>query len=439
MGTDPSILSASNLANPVEEYQKALTAGVDRQAQGMKLSQLANETTTNQQNFQDQQAARQAMQQNTDATGNLNQPEAIKQIARQNPLMAKKMDQMLNQYGIDGAAQHAEMLQEFAAHAGPEDYAQRKQALIDQGIKEAANLPDYYSQNTMQKLLMSSGSAAQQTEMIKNQAAMQNQRAMEYIKLGKVPPEADQNLYNIYGSHKLEGNEKNPHLIPSNHLPPGAEGLKPGDTIPGGELDRKALQEYDKSIGSRAQNDPAYPQAGSNLLAVSNAMAVFNKYKDLNQINTNDQHILAMEGAKAMKGGASPTEDEVQALMPHNGKSMLAEGLSRVTGRPMPTNNAQHWEMMKDYFGKLRDDSVNTLKSAHDEAKQNAILQGANPNSVERRYRAGLQEIQSKAFGRGRNEKTAAFEPDVMNYAKTHNISPEQAQKIKEQRTGPRE
>ena len=43
------------------------------------------------------------------------------------------------------------------------------------------------------------------------------------------------------------------------------------------------------------------------MLAVKNAMSVFNKYpEDLNKINTTDQHILAMEGAKAMKGGASP-------------------------------------------------------------------------------------------------------------------------------------
>lgn len=390
-------------------YQKGLTDSMNRQAQGLNLSQLANETTSANQAFQDQQAQRQALQQNVDATGKLDQPAAIAQLAQQNPVAAKGLDKMLNQYGIDGAAQHADIMQDFFAHATPQDYAQKKQELLDKGINEAQGLPKVYIPSVQQRGLLSSATGAQQVDMIKSQATMKNQLQQEMIKKGIMPDLSD-NPYNKYGSDKTNGEEANPHLVSGLNLPPAMRGLKPGETIPQSDKDLAAQKIYDDSLSSRKLNDPAYATAGSNLLAVNNAMSVFNKYKDLNKLSTQDQHIVAGEAAKAIKGGASPTQDEVDALLPQNLQSKGADFWAKISSKPVPTNNAEFYQGLKDYFGDLKENSMNAIQSAHASAEANAKAAGINKDSLAIKQAGQMKELRGMA-GANLKKKSEAPPP----------------------------
>lgn len=421
---------AFNPADIATDYKRNLTENMDRQASAMNLA-------TKRQEFSDQQAQRQTLQQNVNPeTGELNQDAAIKQFMPQNPVLAQKLKQNLNQMGIDGATQHAEMAQNALAGASqfqndPEGYKNWKNEMVGKGFPEFSHLPDVYIPSLMQNALVQNGTGAQKLEMIKTQAAQQNQRYMEMIKEFGVVPSNHQNFYNIFGSDKRSGDEANPHLVPNNNLPPQAQGLQPGDTIPMGKRDIEAQKAYDDALGARKQNDPAYATAGSNLLAVNNAMSIFNKHKNLNDISTQEQHILAGEAAKAIKGGASPTQDEVDALLPGNVSSRGADLWAKISSKPAPTNNAEYYQSLKDYFGDLKQNSMSTIKTAHDYAAQTALARGISKQSLAIKQNAANKELQGLS-----NNQPQAYSADVVNYAKSHGISPEQANKIKMQRTG---
>jgi hypothetical protein len=386
----------ANQVDPADEYKKGLTASIDAQLKPMALTQAK-------QDFSDQQASRQAMQQSVGPNGQVDD-NLLKntQLYKQNPMMAQNLSNSMKEIGLKGTALKIQDLQGAYSRINDEDSFQReKQNAIDNGHPEAANWPDHFTPSFQRQGLINTMTADQHLAQYSAQQKMAFDAYQKIIESGKMPPDELRQAAGLPApgqppAHAVEaeGSKKAPYLG-------NLGGVRPGDTIPGSKLDREALDAYDKEIAGRGQNDPAYAQAGNNLLAVNNAMAVFNKYKNLNDVNTTDQHILAMEGAKAMKGGASPTEDEVNALMPHNGFSLAGEAMARTLGRPMPANNAEHWQMLKDYFGDLRDNSVNHIKSAHDEAYKTSLLHGANPMTAKEKYKAAMQEIQSKAYGRG--------------------------------------
>ena len=67
-----------------------------------------------------------------------------------------------------------ERMNHFFANATPENYPEEKQKLINEGFKEASQLPEVYIPSVQQRGLIGTATGAQQMEMIKNQAVMQN-------------------------------------------------------------------------------------------------------------------------------------------------------------------------------------------------------------------------------------------------------------------------
>ena len=406
-----SMYSLANQTNPTEDYQKALTASVDRQAQGMNLSTLANQTTTAGQQFQDQQVQRQALQQNTDQSGNLNKPSAIAQIAKQNPLMAKNLDKMLNQYGIDGAAQHAETMQDFFAHATPQDYAQRKQDLISKGFNEAEGLPEVYVPQVQRQGLLGSASGSQQVEMLKNQASMQNARDLEMIKEGVVPPEHEDNLYNRYGSDKTSGKEENPHLIPANHLPPQAQGLQPGQSIPFGKRDLEAQKMAQADLGARQAGDN-YKIANNDLLAAQKVSAVLTPYeKDFSKFPNKLFPSLNAEVAK-ISGGAAPTAEQLKSMDPNNIPEKWANFKSFITGNPQDMNNAEIVQMYKNYVDDLKQKSMANIATHYKSSEDVGQRAGMSAQTLAALKKSHAEELDHLANGYQSNPQASAHPQD---------------------------
>lgn len=426
MPLDPSIIlggQGPQFQNPLDSANKAMT-----------LQQLSLQNNQLQKQTSDSATMSDILKRNTVTDPNtgavsINKQSALSDLYKVNPSKAMDLQKQWAQEDFDQVKKRTEMSKDLAWSMTPDNYGQVRQQAIQLGIPHAESLPPVYDPGIVQRLQMSTVDAHDKLNLMieqrKNAAGIIQKNSEKGIASG---PDlyAAAGLTEATPQQNQTGQAK---TTPSSMIPANQQGLKTGDTIPGGEKDMAGQKVYDDSLANRRQNNPAYPQAEANLLAVKNANSVFNKYRDLNNLNTTDQHIVAMEGAKAMKGGASPTEDEVNALMPHNGQSLSGEILARTLGRPMPTNNAEHWQMLKDYFNDLKENSMNEIQSAHEEAKQNSIAAGISPNSLAIKQSAASKNLETQANGRYQS-------PDVSAFAKTHGISYQDAQAIKSKRTG---
>jgi len=409
MPIDTSIYSITN-QNPAEDYHKALTENVDRQAQGMKLSQLANQTTTANQQFSDEQAQRKALQQNTGPGGQIDQTGLMNSdFARQNPMMAKNLSNSITKVGLEGTTLKNEQFKDAYAHLTPDNYEQTRQGLIDSGHPEAKDWPPVYMESFRQKGLVGTMTADQQLSM----QAAQRQNAFgilqKYAEKGVGAPEeirqmagfppAGQEPQNAYHQESIERASK---------AAPGAKSilnLKPGEIQEMGEADKAGVTAYRDALKARSLNDPSYGTAGANLLAIQNANKVFEKYRDpktgavdYSKINTQDAHTLALEMAKAKKGG-TPTEDEVLAELAPGAKGKIAMLRSKGFSGPVPMNEPEFYQGAHNYLNELKSNSMNAIQKAHQAAEMAARTTGISPRSLAMEKQAMASELEGKASG----------------------------------------
>lgn len=401
MPFETGMYSLSNQINPVKIAQEGQDLGVSRQEAGLKLQQLGQQTQEASQAFSDRQAQRKAMQDNYDPkTGEISQPGVLdSDFAKQNPEMAKNLNNSIHKLGLDATDLKNKAFQnQYANNADdPAKWKAGKEELIRRGYSEAANLPEVPVESTIQRGLIGTMSAGQQLELKMGQRKM----AMEQLKLyhddGIAPPPG---LIEMAGlpmpgqqpasAYHKEGMEKAPHAAAFN-------GYQPGESVRMGKRDMAGQKAYDDSLSQRKLNDPSYATAENDLYAGKKAFAIFNKYEDLNKINTQDAHILAGEMAKIIKGGASPTEQEVEDMMPGNIQSRGAEKWAMLTGKPVPTNNAEFYQGAKDYFGHLRQGAIEKISAANEEARQNALAAGINKDSLAIKHNARTKMLTSGA------------------------------------------
>lgn len=390
MPFDTSMFELQNQIDPVKSAEE-----------GMKLRQMGQETQEASQAFGDRQAQRKAMQQayNPD-TGETDLPMIMhSDFAKQNPEMAKNLNNSVHRLGLDATELKNKAFQnQYANNADdPAKWKAGKEELIKRGYSEASSLPDVPIESTIQRGLIGTMTASQQLELKMGQRKM----AMEQLKLyhddGIAPPPG---LIEMAGlpmpgqqpasAYHKEGMEKAPHAAAFN-------GYQPGESVRMGKRDQLGQKAYDDSLSQRKLNDPSYATAENDLYAGKKANAIFNKYEDLNKINTQDAHVLAGEMAKIIKGGASPTEQEVEDMMPGNIQSRGADKWALLTSKPVPTNNAEFYQGAKDYFGHLRQGAMEKISSANEEAKQNALAAGINKDSLAIKHNARMKMLTSSA------------------------------------------
>lgn len=418
--------SLSNQINPTQEAKAGFDLGKDIQESGYKMQQLGQQTKEATQAFQDRQAVRQAMQQNVDALGNLDKHAAIVQVAQQNPMLAKQIDNQMTKYGVEGAAAHAERMQQFYANTTPESYAQDKQKLIDEGIDEAKQLPDYLPETSRLRGLMTTGGASQQMDLIKNQAQHEFEIRKTAVEKGIDPTQyLPPALFDIYGRNKMGGQGQ----------PSADKNQLPGvNRTVGGEMDLKGLKVGTDELKSRTEQSD-YVTAQNNLLAGKNFMSLANK-GDPNKLSPNQLSLMAAEVGK-MAASKAPTESELAELTPENRLTAQAKWLSRISGKPEAANQGEFVQQMKEYVSDLQQNSAEVMRAHHQQAYEMAQAAGASPKTADRFKNANETKVRS-LLGSSKKAPQASSNPQVqaaeawLNSPAAKSATPEKIQQIKE-------
>lgn len=408
MPTDTSMYSLSNMANPAEDYNAAYKGSIQRQEQAMNLKNLAMEQKTKEQGFQDQQAMRQAARQNVDQEGNFNAPAAIAQVTKQNPMAAMQLQKMINQYGIEGAAQHAERAQQFFANTTPESYAEQKQKMIDAGFEEFKKLPDVYIPSVVQRGLVGSSSAAQQMSMLQAQAQREMEIRKVQIEQGIMPSGGSYDQYGIpKPAEQVQGIMPTKIKGKVGALPPEAEGLGPGAVIPAGKRDMKAQEMANDQLSKSAAGQD-YTTAKNNLLAVKNAQSLVNETADPNEITNLMLPLLAVESAK-LAAGKAPTAEEMSHMLPQNRATAMAKSISYLTGQPEAANQGEFVEQLNKYLEDLKKNSIENIKAYHQSALDAGIRAGMSPKTAEAFKASKARELRDLSETRKHESKSSGL------------------------------
>lgn len=160
------------------------------------------------------------------------------------------------------------------------------------------------------------------------------------------------------------------------------------------------------------------------------------KNKDPNTLTTQDLQLLAGEMSKIATGGV-PTEHGIVGLMPNNLQTKAAELQNYLLSKPSDANAGAYIKKNMGYLQQMTQTADDNLKSY----RQN-IATGYKGRVKPEQY----DELQ-QTYGLGNYGKQQApqgqpsaggaqYTPDVLNYAKAHNITPDQAMAIKISRTG---
>jgi hypothetical protein len=408
MPIETSMYDLKNMANPAEDYDKAYKGSIDRQEKAMSLKSLAMEQKAKEQGFQDQQAIRKASRENVDQFGQFNSQNAIAQVSKQNPMAAMQMQKMVNQYGIDGAAQHAERAQQFFANTTPENYAEQREKMIKSGFEEFQKLPDVYIPSVIQRGLVGSSSAAQQMSMLQAQAQREMEIRKVQIEQGIMP---NGGSYDQYGIPKAA--DPVPGIMPTNFkgkvgaLPPEAQGLGPGAVIPAGKRDMKAQEMANDQLSKSAAGQD-YTTAKNNLLAVKNAQSLVNEAADPNEITNLMLPLLAVESAK-LAAGKAPTAEEMSHMLPQNRLTAMAKSISYLTGQPEAANQGEFVEQLNKYLEDLKKNSVENIKAYHQSALDAGIRAGMSPKTAEAFKASKARELRDLSETRKNESKSSGI------------------------------
>lgn len=198
------------------------------------------------------------------------------------------------------------------------------------------------------------------------------------------------------------------------------------------------------------RGDPAVQIAKRNLLLANNALGVYKNYRGkLSEAPASLNNLFKMEEAKMASGGV-PTEGELHAISDPTMLSGVQNLLSKLQNVPKGEAKGEFLPMHIDYVKELRQNAVDFLRSNFERKlkpwerflqKQDVdALRGANLDFLHEVESATTNLNQAIPNIANQNLSTPAaptYDSDVLEYAKKHNISNEQAQQIKLQRTAP--
>lgn len=129
-----------------------------------------------------------------------------------------------------------------------------------------------------------------------------------------------------------------------------------------GEKQQKYIEHVeDAERGWRS--DPASMRFDQNLAAASTADAIMSKYRGReDEMPMQDIHALVADKLKAMTGG-TPTEAEIEAQIPHTGKTAVSSVKSYITGSPEPANAGDFVRSIDGYFKDIEAKSLAGLQN----------------------------------------------------------------------------
>lgn len=137
---------------------------------------------------------------------------------------------------------------------------------------------------------------------------------------------------------------------------------KLADKKTSGEQD-KALQNVVMQLES-ARGNPAVGQAEKDLYSAKKAQALFNKYKDPNQMSSPEVQLYATEIAKIASGGV-PTIHELEGLNPSTLPKSLAQAAQIFSNKPEPANAAEFLKRFNEYGNILQKDAQEVLQDKY--------------------------------------------------------------------------
>jgi hypothetical protein len=126
--------------------------------QAMNMAQLARQAQLQNQDFQDQQAMRQAFAKNviTDENGKpqVNRPGVLSDMMRANPQKAMELEQHFKDMDLNEMNRQTQIAKELSWSATPENWSQTRQKWSQMGLQNADQLPEQYDQKFVDNVKM---------------------------------------------------------------------------------------------------------------------------------------------------------------------------------------------------------------------------------------------------------------------------------------------
>ena len=324
MPVDPNIaLQVKTIDfDPVGSAEKAIT-----------LSSLARQNQVQSQSFNDDQAMRQALQNNTavgpDGSPQINRAGVLSDLARTAPTKAMAMQQQFLQ--LDQAQQdrqfdilnkQTEISKNLAWSIHDQDsWTAARTAAMRYGLPNADKMPEQYDPDLVKHMQYSTLAASEQ--LAQQQKAKDNQ-----FKAQEVQNKA-QELALMRQKQETEiahyGNDKK----------------------------MKAMEDYNNAVAG-ARQEPDASQALKDIQSSKKISGIVSQAPggDLNKLN-NQQTKLAMMEVVKMAGGSVPTEGELETMTPNGIAQKYGGALQKLTNKSQPANAGEFLQQGIDYANGL--------------------------------------------------------------------------------------
>ena len=185
------------------------------------------------------------------------------------------------------------------------------------------------------------------------------------------------------------------------------------------------------------RGDIAAQQANVGLVNSDKAMALINSSPNLNDLTPQQDSLLRQEVAKIATGGAA-TEASTKDLQANTLQARAANFWQNVSGNPTGAQLGDFIQKNKDYLQHLNDVNHNYV----DTKRQNILNDYKGQISDDKLSDFQQRYVPNRTAGAGNMPAAPSqgaanpnFTPDVLQYAQQHNITPDQALSIKQQRT----
>lgn len=172
------------------------------------------------------------------------------------------------------------------------------------------------------------------------------------------------------------------------------------------------------------RSDPASTRFDAQLAAAQNGKALIDRYRGHeDDMPIQDIHALVSDRLKAITG-ATPTEPEIKAQMPSTLVATLEHPISYVTGDTVPAGAGGFVRNIDQSFQEMEKTARAGLIHRQETVASSPRL---TPEERDRLTKIGVPDPVYN--------QTDQYTPDVLKYAKEHNLTNDEALAIKKQRT----
>lgn len=395
---------------------------------GMKMSDLIQNHQETARKLNEEQAVRDAYKNNVvtgdDGQNTLDKPGLLSDLASINPQRAmqtaqqwKQQDRENESAELQSHIQKAGVLGGILGSAKDQpSYDDARTKAIQLGLVDPGSLPAQYDPNHVQSM-------ATQTQTLGEQLAQQWKQKGYDQENRKIQAQRDETMARLHQSQ----DEKNI------------------------DRDRKDAEALDKHLSTGWTQRSG--QAGSvqgKIIAAEAAEKLGEQIK--NQPGGADSRQIEelAQSATKMLGGSAGASARVEALVPHTGWGKVQSLKEWLSNQPQGQDAQAFTDRILETVAREKDLANTQMRQyqveglpAHTPLKNrnpdlyNSILRGKGIDSsmIDQNGRY-LPPAASSAPASGGQAPSAQFAPDVMSYAQTHGISPQQAQSIKDQRSG---